>query len=269
MIPRKFVRKFGDELSGVATLTVPDDRIWLVTIRQIDQKLWFCNGWHEFVVHYSICTGHFLVFRYEGNSNFSVHMYVLEPYQLKDPFTMMKTVKDYSEQHHVFDEIDDADSVEILGSSPARFACDHLKPKTFDEHVEPNTTCRNYNLPSPQNLHNEASYHPSGDSVKLQPTVHSTQGIGSCTNELQNSVDDMRLELSHEKIQEHEKTMRKKLGIDEENLDPSNAADIAKRSREGQSSAESARKLKIIRRKKQSIDPSKLFETNFPSHYCL
>ncbi|KAJ9152917.1 hypothetical protein P3X46_026425 [Hevea brasiliensis] len=225
-IPKKFVRKFGDELSGVATLTVPDDRIWLVTLRQIDQKLWFYNGWHEFVVHYSICTGHFLVFRNEGNSNFSVHMYVLAPYQTKDPFRMTKTIKDYGKQHYVLDEIDDDDSVEILDSPLIRFASDISKLKTFDKHVEPKTTCENYNLPSLQNLHNEASHHPSGDSIKLR-------------SPLRNSTDDVRLELLHEEIKEIEKTKRKKLKIDEENHHPSSAADIAKRSRESENSPES------------------------------
>ncbi|GMY06451.1 b3 domain-containing transcription factor vrn1 [Fagus crenata] len=71
-IPVKFVREFGDELSTEATLTVPSGGIWQVGLEESDNHLWFCNGWKDFVEYHSICLGHLLVFRYEGNSNFHV-----------------------------------------------------------------------------------------------------------------------------------------------------------------------------------------------------
>ena len=60
------------ELSMVATLTVPYGGIWQVGLKKVDNNIWFCNGWQDFVEYHSICYGYFLVFRYEGNSSFHV-----------------------------------------------------------------------------------------------------------------------------------------------------------------------------------------------------
>uniref|UniRef100_A0A2N9HQA1 TF-B3 domain-containing protein n=1 Tax=Fagus sylvatica TaxID=28930 RepID=A0A2N9HQA1_FAGSY len=71
-IPKKFVSEIGEELSTVATLTVPSGGIWQVGLEKSDNNIWFCNGWQDFVEYHSICYGYFLVFKYEGNSNFHV-----------------------------------------------------------------------------------------------------------------------------------------------------------------------------------------------------
>ncbi|KAF9684240.1 hypothetical protein SADUNF_Sadunf04G0097300 [Salix dunnii] len=73
-IPKKFVNKYGDELSSIAALTVPCGGICLVELQKVNGKLWFHKGWHEFVECYSIRVGYFLVFLYEGKSNFNVHI---------------------------------------------------------------------------------------------------------------------------------------------------------------------------------------------------
>lgn len=77
-IPFKFVKKFGDELSSIATLIVPGGRHWLVQLRKDDIRMWFDSGWNVFVEYYSIGIGCFLVFKYEGNSCFNVHVYDLK-----------------------------------------------------------------------------------------------------------------------------------------------------------------------------------------------
>ena len=58
--------------SMVATLTAPYGGIWQVGLKKVDNNIWFCNGWQDFVEYHSICYGYFLVFRYEGNSSFHV-----------------------------------------------------------------------------------------------------------------------------------------------------------------------------------------------------
>ncbi|KAK8698968.1 hypothetical protein V6N13_115067 [Hibiscus sabdariffa] len=77
-IPNKFVKKFGDELSSIAMLTVPGGRLWLVELRKENKRVWLDSGWTVFLEYYSICIGYFLVFRYEGNSRFNVHIYNLK-----------------------------------------------------------------------------------------------------------------------------------------------------------------------------------------------
>ena len=63
------------ELSTVATLIAPYGGIWQVGLKKSDNNIWFCNGWQDFVEYHSICYGYFLVFRYEGNSSFHVHIF--------------------------------------------------------------------------------------------------------------------------------------------------------------------------------------------------
>ncbi|GMI88204.1 REPRODUCTIVE MERISTEM 39, REDUCED VERNALIZATION RESPONSE 1 [Hibiscus trionum] len=70
-IPDNFVKKFRDELSVAAALTVPDGHVWRVGIKKADNKVWFQEGWQEFLERYYIRVGYVLVFRYEGNSAFS------------------------------------------------------------------------------------------------------------------------------------------------------------------------------------------------------
>ncbi|KAH7575169.1 hypothetical protein JRO89_XS02G0057300 [Xanthoceras sorbifolium] len=69
-IPEKFVRKFGDELSDIATIRVPNGRVWYVKLTKEGKEIWFHDGWHDFVKYHSICAGYFLVFKYEKESNF-------------------------------------------------------------------------------------------------------------------------------------------------------------------------------------------------------
>ncbi|XP_022749179.1 B3 domain-containing transcription factor VRN1-like isoform X2 [Durio zibethinus] len=76
-IPDNFVQKFRDELSIAAALTVPDGHVWRVGIKKADNKVWFQEGWQEFVERYYIRVCYFLVFRYEGNSAFSVSIFNL------------------------------------------------------------------------------------------------------------------------------------------------------------------------------------------------
>jgi hypothetical protein len=71
-IPDKFVREFGDELSAEATLTDHNGNFWQVGLEKANNKIWFDDGWHDFIEYHSIHCGYFVVFRYEGNSKFYV-----------------------------------------------------------------------------------------------------------------------------------------------------------------------------------------------------
>lgn len=75
MIPESFARRYGGELSGVATLRVPNGRVWHVGLRKCGKKkrkMWLEDGWSEFIEYHSISAGYFLFFRYEKSSSFYV-----------------------------------------------------------------------------------------------------------------------------------------------------------------------------------------------------
>ncbi|KAB1205490.1 B3 domain-containing transcription factor VRN1 [Morella rubra] len=84
-LPEKFVSKFGDELSTVAILTVPNGCTWQVGLEKADKKIWFHDGWKDFVEHHSILHGYFLVFKYEGNSKFHVLIFDMTATEIQYP----------------------------------------------------------------------------------------------------------------------------------------------------------------------------------------
>ncbi|XP_010270408.1 PREDICTED: B3 domain-containing transcription factor VRN1-like [Nelumbo nucifera] len=82
-IPRKFIRKVED-LSDVAVLMVPDNNIWDIGLRKTDDgRVWFQNGWQEFVEYYSLHEGQILLFKYEGDSYFYVD--ILGTFEIQYP----------------------------------------------------------------------------------------------------------------------------------------------------------------------------------------
>lgn len=71
-IPKKFGKAFGNKLSSIAAITVPNGRTWQVGLEKSNGRILFVDGWQEFVDYHSIASGYFLVFRYEGFSKFHV-----------------------------------------------------------------------------------------------------------------------------------------------------------------------------------------------------
>lgn len=122
-LPLKFARKFGDELSDVAKLIVPNGLIWEVGLTK-GETIWLDNGWQELVEYYSVCNGWFLQFSYLGMSNFNIFIFdetvfeigypCIQPRRKQEPSNMMNQTP-FNE-----DEIeeDDDDFVDMFGSTP-------------------------------------------------------------------------------------------------------------------------------------------------------
>ncbi|KAK8653762.1 hypothetical protein V6N13_127746 [Hibiscus sabdariffa] len=71
-IPRRFVRKYGNQLPSIVKLEVPSGAVWQVELTKSDETVRLQKGWREFAEHYSLEFGSFVVFRYEGNGRFHV-----------------------------------------------------------------------------------------------------------------------------------------------------------------------------------------------------
>ncbi|KAB1199848.1 B3 domain-containing transcription factor VRN1 [Morella rubra] len=108
-IPAKFVREFGDKLSARATLTVPNGQIWQVGLEEAQSKIWFQEGWRDFVEHHSIDHGYFLVFRYEGNSNFSVLVFDQTSTEIQYPWNNKKCQRGREDQVDLI-KLDDSEN---------------------------------------------------------------------------------------------------------------------------------------------------------------
>ncbi|KAK3195629.1 hypothetical protein Dsin_026939 [Dipteronia sinensis] len=121
-IPEKFVRIFGNEFSNEVTLTVPNGRVWQVGLTKEEQKIWFHDGWHEFVQYHSISTGYFLVFKYGKNSKFNVLIFDMTACEIQYPYVKEEP------------EIENEDSVEIMDFTTTPNPTFHTpKKKVFDK----------------------------------------------------------------------------------------------------------------------------------------
>ncbi|KAK2978379.1 hypothetical protein RJ640_016481 [Escallonia rubra] len=148
-IPKKFAETYWNELSDVAKLVVPNGCVWDVGLEKADKMLWLHDGWKQFMEHHSIGCGYFLLFKYKGNSTFNVVVFDLGACEIHYPtYALDKPGGPNYKQHPVPDksgmsndgyvenspdieqiseddpvisagkeEMDDDDSVEILGSS--------------------------------------------------------------------------------------------------------------------------------------------------------
>ncbi|XP_008236688.1 PREDICTED: B3 domain-containing transcription factor VRN1 isoform X2 [Prunus mume] len=227
MIPENFVKKFRDDLSTVATLSVPDGNVWRVLIKQADNKFWFHDGWQEFIERYSIRVGYFLTFRYEGRSSFTVHIFNLTTAEINYQPNALSSTGGSVYRHQVFEEMEDDDSVEILGSTPKSIVTDSLRDKLFGDCANQPIPGKDYNPPALQNLFNGSkpknctnwpdagNPHPSKGSG-LQAGNQSSREIGVQFNvtELKKTVDEVKLRSSGEDIRSMKKTMRKKRKLD-------------------------------------------------------
>ncbi|GMI88202.1 REPRODUCTIVE MERISTEM 39, REDUCED VERNALIZATION RESPONSE 1 [Hibiscus trionum] len=131
-IPNKFVKKFGDELSSIAMLTVPGGRLWLVELRKENKRAWLDSGWTVFLEYYSICIGYFLVFKYEGNSRFNVQIYNLKASEITYQSNRLNNSHEPCHDKCLKDlEVSDFDG--ITDSQPASSSSYFLIDNDFDE----------------------------------------------------------------------------------------------------------------------------------------
>ncbi|EOX98133.1 Sulfotransferase, putative isoform 1 [Theobroma cacao] len=186
-IPHKFVKKYGDELSSIVTLATPSGRFWLVELKKDKRRMWFDSGWNVFVEYYSISVGYFLVFRYEGNSHFNVHVYNLAASEINYLSNGLNNSEELSRDEHV-KNIEDGDLAEIMGSCPKCSSSYFLTDKDSDECLDRDRK-KYKNSTSGADLKN---LHQKNDMHDLQATFQLTQGKGFQLNvvELTSTADE-------------------------------------------------------------------------------
>ncbi|KAJ4843961.1 hypothetical protein Tsubulata_021353 [Turnera subulata] len=74
-IPLQFMSHYGNELADAATLILPNGQVWEIGLSKGLDETFLDNGWLEFAENYSIGIGHFLYFKYKGQSRFKVHIF--------------------------------------------------------------------------------------------------------------------------------------------------------------------------------------------------
>ena len=107
-IPKKFISKYGVDLSNMAFLTVPNGTKWKVKLTKRDGEVCFQNGWCESASCHALNPGHLLVFKYEGNSHFYVLIFDATATEIDYP------LDDQQEVHRMEDIESDDNSLEIM-----------------------------------------------------------------------------------------------------------------------------------------------------------
>lgn len=118
MIPEKFVRIYGKELHLRVYLQVPGCALWNVDLVEDADKVWLQNGWPDFARFYSLCFGHFLVFKYQGNSQFDVSIYNKGGTEIDYP--IMSSVPHTQVKNRAFSNIDE---LKVCKKTRANSAC--------------------------------------------------------------------------------------------------------------------------------------------------
>ncbi|KAK7846120.1 b3 domain-containing transcription factor vrn1, partial [Quercus suber] len=120
-IPTKFSRKYGQGMSNLAFLKLPSGAEWKVEMTEHDGEVWLKKGWQEFAKYYSVKQGHFLLFRYEGNSHF--HVLIFDASATEIEYSLNSSHGEEGELNEEFrgpkmEEIESDSAVEILGWFP-------------------------------------------------------------------------------------------------------------------------------------------------------
>jgi len=118
MIPNNFLRKHGVQLSTVATLTVPGGTIWHLGMKKVGNCICFVDGWQDFIQHYSIGIGYLLVFTYQGNSNFIVHIFGTAELDYQSASISRTKEPFHEDYHHIFEDVEDINSFDFMDSAP-------------------------------------------------------------------------------------------------------------------------------------------------------
>ncbi|KAJ4827430.1 hypothetical protein Tsubulata_011083 [Turnera subulata] len=113
-IPDNFIKKFGNDFTNYVKFAVPGGHVYRIGLVRTDDKFWFHDGWQQFVERYSIRVGYFVIFRYEGNGIFNVHIFNLSASEINYQANTLS-----GKRYLVFEELEDEDSVENMSSAPA------------------------------------------------------------------------------------------------------------------------------------------------------
>ncbi|BFG37897.1 hypothetical protein CerSpe_241710 [Prunus speciosa] len=107
-IPVKFLTRYGENLSSPVHLKLPSGAEMEIELRRCnDGGVWFDKGWPEFSKFCSLDYGNWLVFGYEGNSNFHVFIFDRTATEIEYPKPKMEETDSDSEQEEDDDDDDD------------------------------------------------------------------------------------------------------------------------------------------------------------------
>lgn len=110
MIPKTFIRKYGENLPSPTFLKLPNGAKWKVELTYHNSEVWLQKGWKEFAECCSLKQEHLLVFRFEDNSHFHMLIFDKSATEIDYPSNRPNS----NEQGKVDEECESESSVQIL-----------------------------------------------------------------------------------------------------------------------------------------------------------
>ncbi|XP_061979225.1 B3 domain-containing transcription factor VRN1-like isoform X1 [Populus nigra] len=256
-IPDNFVKKFGHDLLGFARLIVPGGHVSRIGLIKADEKLWFHDGWQQFVERFAIHIGYFLIFQYEGNAIFNVHIFNLPTSEINYHSNSLS-----GKIYLAFEELEDDDSAASSGIPTTQLIVN-----------------KSYNPPALQNLLSgsklnnclnwggEENMHLTKSANVSQVANESARNVFAQYNEHKNSQEEVKLYSPDGETPKLKKRGRKRLKVDpnEQQLSSPNEDDGEMRFRFYESA--SARKRTVTAEERErAMNAAKAYAPDNP--YC-
>ncbi|MED6219244.1 hypothetical protein PIB30_034063 [Stylosanthes scabra] len=157
-VPKKFCKKYGDDLLNPVYLKPPDGTEWKIDWTKKDGEILFEKGWKELATYYSLDNGHLLWFEYDGTSKIEVHIFDMSGLEI-----------DYPSNDHISGD----DSVGILNKEQSR------KRKEVKEESEPSSPYRSKRLKRSPNKQNQKQHVNNEEDSQSEETQH-TKPVNRC-----------------------------------------------------------------------------------------
>ncbi|XVF59517.1 hypothetical protein PTKIN_Ptkin07bG0282200 [Pterospermum kingtungense] len=173
-IPRKFLKKYGNGLSSLISLTVPSGDTWHVQLTKSDgddDDVWLQNGWQSFVEHYTLKRGHFLVFKYEGNNNFQVLIFDMSATEIEYPYIS------HTEDHKSDQGCQEPDQEETEAATPLHET--PLDKKTREKSRKPSSRPRKKLKTTPTDKNKKDSEDVSGEGDQQTRVPRERRAFGA------------------------------------------------------------------------------------------
>ncbi|KAI3966129.1 hypothetical protein MKW92_019970 [Papaver armeniacum] len=163
-LPNELTDKYGTELSDLAIIKVLNS-IWHIELREAEGVLFFENGWPEFMEFYSICVGHVILFRYDGDSKFQVHIFGMDSTEIDYPSHIDNTNHDTE----ITSTHSDEDEVEVASIHSGSIQSNYEPSMSSESSLNSGSTHSNYE-PS---MSSESSLNSGSTRNNYEPSLSS------------------------------------------------------------------------------------------------
>ncbi|XP_045807949.1 B3 domain-containing transcription factor VRN1-like [Trifolium pratense] len=144
-IPNAFTKIHSGNISNPMFLNTPDDKKWEIHLTKEDDNIWIQKGFKEFATHYSLDYGHMVMFQYEKNSHFNVHIF--DKTTLEIEYHAYGGNQQHHEQNSPIENFDEQLPCKKARQKSQIWSPQPYKKLRFDTSEDAGTSSKVHNLP--------------------------------------------------------------------------------------------------------------------------